>query len=425
MRAITTATFTACTRRLPALALGASTLAAALAVTGAPAASAAHTGPPSALAAELADALTMATDVAQPKVVVVDPSLWQTVANITTASLKDAEANGSLANAFEAQHLLAGCLAQWVAGAGSDSRHALGACSDELGGIDSGIGPKLLAALEFSDVSESSGPGVFDHATAATDAVAPSGHEPAESGGPAPGNPDVEGTGGTGGAEPAVPTEEPGGEGAGPQGEHADHDVEAPSPEDDTSGEAGTDADAAGQTNAHSDIDAHDQHDQSGAVDGEFGEETASEDNRTSAPQQPRTWNRPGVREFVAPSAGTVTSTMGDGRQHEGIDIANTLGAPIVAVADGEVIDAGPAQGFGLWVRIRHDDGTITTYGHNNDNIVEVGQRVRAGQKIATIGNRGNSTGPHLHFEVETPDGDKTDPQKWLTSRGASIIGVD
>uniref|UniRef100_UPI000A6EA030 M23 family metallopeptidase n=1 Tax=Rhodococcus opacus TaxID=37919 RepID=UPI000A6EA030 len=145
----------------------------------------------------------------------------------------------------------------------------------------------------------------------------------------------------------------------------------------------------------------------------------------TPAPQRPRTWNRPGTKEFVAPSAGTVTSTMGDGRGHEGIDIANTLGAPIVAVADGEVIDAGPAQGFGLWVRIRHDDGTITTYGHNNDNLVEVGQRVKAGQQIATVGNRGQSTGPHLHFEIEDSDGEIVDPVKWLAKRGASIVGLD
>ncbi|WP_445322405.1 peptidoglycan DD-metalloendopeptidase family protein [Rhodococcus opacus] len=139
----------------------------------------------------------------------------------------------------------------------------------------------------------------------------------------------------------------------------------------------------------------------------------------------PRTWNRPSARGFVAPTSGDVTSTLGDGRQHGGIDIANTLGAPIVAVADGEVISAGPAQGFGLWVRIKHDDGTVTTYGHNNDNLVSVGQRVKAGQRIATIGNRGNSTGPHLHFEVESPTGDEIDPLQWLTARGAAIVGLD
>ncbi|WKK11189.1 M23 family metallopeptidase [Rhodococcus ruber] len=132
-----------------------------------------------------------------------------------------------------------------------------------------------------------------------------------------------------------------------------------------------------------------------------------------------------GPGRFVAPTAGVITSTFGDARGHGGIDIANTMGAPIVAVADGEVISAGPAQGYGLWVRIRHDDGTVTTYGHNNTNLVTMGQRVKAGQKIATVGDRGNSTGPHLHFEVEDPTGVKADPVQWLAQRGASVVGVD
>lgn len=119
---------------------------------------------------------------------------------------------------------------------------------------------------------------------------------------------------------------------------------------------------------------------------------------------------------FVLPANGTLSSPFGDGRNHQGIDIAAPMNSPIRAVADGEVISAGPASGFGLWVRIRHDDGTITTYGHNNTNLVRVGERVRAGQQIATVGNRGESSGPHLHFEVESPSGEKLDPEKWLFS---------
>ncbi len=71
-----------------------------------------------------------------------------------------------------------------------------------------------------------------------------------------------------------------------------------------------------------------------------------------------------------------------------------------MAVADGEVIDSGPASGFGMWVRLKHADGTITVYGHINTSTVTVGQKVMAGDQIATVGNRGFSTGPHLHFEV-------------------------
>ena len=69
-------------------------------------------------------------------------------------------------------------------------------------------------------------------------------------------------------------------------------------------------------------------------------------------------------------------------------------------MADGVVIDAGPTAGYGAWVKLRHADGTVTLYGHVNTWLVSVGERVMAGDQIATIGNRGNSTGPHLHFEV-------------------------
>ncbi|OZF06076.1 M23 family peptidase [Rhodococcus sp. 15-1154-1] len=131
----------------------------------------------------------------------------------------------------------------------------------------------------------------------------------------------------------------------------------------------------------------------------------------------------PNAASAIAPSAGIVTSSFGarGGAQHGGVDIADSLGSPIVAAADGTVISAGPAQGFGLWVRIRHDDGSITTYGHNNGNSVTVGQRVRKGDQIAEVGNRGNSTGPHLHFEATSPAGQKVDPEAWLSERGAKV----
>lgn len=126
----------------------------------------------------------------------------------------------------------------------------------------------------------------------------------------------------------------------------------------------------------------------------------------------------PGV--VVPPTKGFISSMWGDGREHKGIDIANAEGTPIRAVADGDVIDAGPAEGFGLWIRIRHTDGTVTTYGHNLANLVKVGDHVMAGQEIATVGNRGESTGPHLHFAVTAPDGvTPIDPFPWLNVNSA------
>ncbi|QHE72993.1 M23 family metallopeptidase [Rhodococcus sp. WAY2] len=125
----------------------------------------------------------------------------------------------------------------------------------------------------------------------------------------------------------------------------------------------------------------------------------------------------------VQPVSGTLSSGYGPrwGAQHGGLDIAAPIGTPIQSAADGEVISAGPASGFGLWVRVRHDDGAVSVYGHINEFIVNVGQRVAAGQQIATVGNRGQSTGPHLHFEVSDASGNRLNPSQWLRDRGVSV----
>jgi murein DD-endopeptidase MepM/ murein hydrolase activator NlpD len=123
---------------------------------------------------------------------------------------------------------------------------------------------------------------------------------------------------------------------------------------------------------------------------------------------------------FVAPTVGTLTSSYGArwGTMHWGIDVANRIGTPIVSAADGVVVEAGPASGFGLWVRVEHADGTTTIYGHIDRALVKEGQRVKAGQQIATMGNRGHSTGPHLHFEVWSASGQKLNPLTWLRNNG-------
>jgi septal ring factor EnvC (AmiA/AmiB activator) len=123
---------------------------------------------------------------------------------------------------------------------------------------------------------------------------------------------------------------------------------------------------------------------------------------------------------FMLPTKGVFTSGFGArwGVFHYGIDLANSIGTPIVAAADGVVAESGPASGFGLWIRIRHSDGTITVYGHINRSLVVQGQKVGAGQEIAEMGNRGNSTGPHLHFEVWNAAGQKINPIIWLHQHG-------
>lgn len=141
---------------------------------------------------------------------------------------------------------------------------------------------------------------------------------------------------------------------------------------------------------------------------------------RNALPQLPPNVGVPGTKRAVAPTTGTVTSGYGSrwGTHHYGVDIANRVGTPIYAVTDGTVLESGPASGFGMWVRIRQDDGTTGVYGHVNESFVKAGQKVVAGQKIATVGNRGQSTGPHLHYEVWSKNGTKINPQVWLAKRG-------
>jgi murein DD-endopeptidase MepM/ murein hydrolase activator NlpD len=126
---------------------------------------------------------------------------------------------------------------------------------------------------------------------------------------------------------------------------------------------------------------------------------------------------------FVLPTNGIFTSGFGFrwGALHGGIDLAAPIGTPIYAVSDGVVIDAGPAAGFGMWVKLRHADGTVSLYGHVNTATVNIGERVMAGDQIATVGNRGDSTGPHLHFEVLLNGTNRVDPVPWLAQRGINV----
>jgi len=123
----------------------------------------------------------------------------------------------------------------------------------------------------------------------------------------------------------------------------------------------------------------------------------------------------------IWPARGTVTSgfgwrisPFGDGNElHAGIDIAYTMGAPVVATADGEVVVSGPAGGYGNLVQINHGNGISTLYGHNSQLAVNVGQTVKKGQVIAYAGSTGKSTGPHVHYEVRV-NNTPIDPTKYL-----------
>ncbi|MFW0795708.1 M23 family metallopeptidase [Gordonia sp. CPCC 205515] len=119
----------------------------------------------------------------------------------------------------------------------------------------------------------------------------------------------------------------------------------------------------------------------------------------------------------------TSTFAMRWGSFHGGVDFAAPLGTPIHAATDGVVIEAGPASGYGNWVQVRANDGTVTMYGHmaSSGVLVQKGQHVTAGDVIALVGSEGFSTGPHCHFEVWKNGTVKIDPAPWLAAHGVHM----
>ena len=118
---------------------------------------------------------------------------------------------------------------------------------------------------------------------------------------------------------------------------------------------------------------------------------------------------------FAWPATGRISSNYGLrwGRTHHGIDLAVPIGTTVRAAAAGKVIFSGTQSGYGRLVIIDHGNGITTRYGHNSKLLVSVGQWVEAGERIALSGNTGNSTGPHLHFEIRI-NGSSVDPLKYL-----------
>jgi murein DD-endopeptidase MepM/ murein hydrolase activator NlpD len=109
------------------------------------------------------------------------------------------------------------------------------------------------------------------------------------------------------------------------------------------------------------------------------------------------------LRWPLAPGRIIVGSPFGtrEGRPHEGIDLPAPVGTPVFAAADGRVVYAGNGiRGYGNLVVVRHAGDLLTVYAHNSVLLVTQGQPVRAGDRIALVGQSGHATGPHLHFEV-------------------------
>jgi len=133
------------------------------------------------------------------------------------------------------------------------------------------------------------------------------------------------------------------------------------------------------------------------------------EANRLARPNQIRTGETlviPGVPHFIWPLQSEVSSPFGKRgrRRHTGIDLLADRGTPIQSAADGQVIFSGPNGNYGNVVMIQHLGGFVSVYAHNKANLVKVNQYVSQGKVIAEVGSTGNSTAPHLHFEIRKHD---------------------
>lgn len=115
------------------------------------------------------------------------------------------------------------------------------------------------------------------------------------------------------------------------------------------------------------------------------------------------------------PSRGSISSNFGMrwGKMHKGIDIAASFGTVINAALDGTVTYAAWQDGYGKVIKIDHGEGVETTYAHCNTISVKEGEAIKRGEKIGEVGSTGNSTGPHLHFEVRK-NGEPQNPQTYI-----------
>ena len=128
--------------------------------------------------------------------------------------------------------------------------------------------------------------------------------------------------------------------------------------------------------------------------------------------------------KIVLPTTGyhlTARFNQAGGRwahNHTGLDFAAPMGTPVRSVMAGEVIQADFEGAYGRQVKVRHADGTVTSYSHMSEFDVSVGDSVEAGTMVGRIGMTGNTTGPHVHFEVLPGGGDPIDPEPWLREHG-------
>ncbi|MBO4440633.1 M23 family metallopeptidase [bacterium] len=136
---------------------------------------------------------------------------------------------------------------------------------------------------------------------------------------------------------------------------------------------------------------------------------------QTASKKQPAKTNIKAKNKYVWPAKGVVTSPFGPrwSRNHNGIDIGCPEGTPVYAAAAGKAVKVGQQGGFGNLIVLQHSGDEFTIYAHNSKNLIREGAVVKQGEQIALVGDTGNSTGPHLHFEIRI-NSQPVDPTKIL-----------
>ena len=126
---------------------------------------------------------------------------------------------------------------------------------------------------------------------------------------------------------------------------------------------------------------------------------------------------RPITRGWISSYYGMRTNPFtGKLQFHKGMDFAAKSGSEVQTVAGGVITWSGQRYGYGNLVEVNHGNGYVTRYGHNKENLVQVGDTVKKGQGIALMGSTGRSTGPHVHFEV-LENGRQINPQRFVQSK--------
>lgn len=151
-----------------------------------------------------------------------------------------------------------------------------------------------------------------------------------------------------------------------------------------------------------------------------------AEDARRAAAVKAAAWEDPVSRYRLSASFGLGGNMWA--HKHSGQDFAVPVGTPVEAVHGGTVVKAGgngagDGPAYGNAVVVKHADGTYSQYAHLSRIDVRIGQAVATGQRIALSGNTGNSSGPHLHFEIRTTPnyGSAVDPVAFLRGKGVTV----